>query len=51
MSPPRTEEWEVKCDSCKQLSHGPIRLFYIGKTAFELCPECVGELKTVITDR
>jgi hypothetical protein len=51
MSPGRTNEWEVKCDSCGKLSHGPIRIFYIGRTSFELCTECVGELKTVIAGR
>ena len=40
--------WAVKCDNCKHLVRGPIQLLGIGHTAFELCVECVEELKAAI---
>jgi hypothetical protein len=48
MSPERTSDWNVRCDSCKQLRRIPTRLLFIGDGGFELCQECVEELKTVI---
>ena len=48
MSLERTNEWKVKCESCKKSRIRPIRILMIGGLGLQLCAECVDELKAVL---